>query len=312
MGWVEQIRLRPGMTVGQLVGEMDRCGVLGPGRVARAVNVVVEMFSDPSYTVFLGLAGPMVPGGLRRVVGELIDRGYVDALVTSGANVVHDVVEALGYRHKRGSFMADDAGLRVEGLGRVGDIYLEMEAFEAFERKMYEVFDGLHEEGKGRIPFFQLLDEVGRRLGDGESILAKASKRGVPIFSPGLLDSMVGLHVWTYSQLRGLDLDPVGDLKRLSEIVTASERVGAILLGGGVPKHHILAANILRDGIDAAVQITLDRPEGGSMGGAPLEEAVSWAKARVGAKLVTVVGDATMVFPLMVAAVLERMEKNRV
>ncbi|MFQ6077277.1 MAG: deoxyhypusine synthase [Candidatus Bathyarchaeia archaeon] len=307
---MEQIRLRPGMTVGQLVEEMDRCGVLGAGRVARAVNVMVEMFSDPGYTVFLGLAGPMVAGGLRRIVGDLIDHGYIDAVVTSGANVVHDVIEALGYGHLKGSFMADDAGLRGEGLGRVGDVYIEQKAFEAFERRMHETLDGLPEDKRGRMPFYQLLDELGKRLEDAESILARASKRGVPVFSPGLLDSMVGLHVWTYTQLKRLGLDPVGDLKRLSDVVFASERVGAIMLGGGIPKHHILAANILRDGIDAAVQITLDRPEGGSLSGAPLEEAVSWRKARVGARLVTVVGDATAVFPIMVAAVLERMEKD--
>jgi deoxyhypusine synthase len=109
--------------------------------------------------------------------------------------------------------------------------------------------------------------------------------------------------------LRGLALNPIRDLHRLSDLMYESKKVGAIILGGGLPKHHILGASILRDGVDAAVQITLDRPEGGSLSGAPLEEAVSWRKARARSKLVTVIGDVTVIFPTMIAAAIERLEK---
>lgn len=305
MKYVKQMRVSPGMSAGQLVDEMKACGVLGAGRLAEAVHVLAEMFTNPDYIVFLGLAGPVIPGGLRGVIGDLIDRRCVDVVVTNGANVVHDVVEALGYRHLKGTFGADDVKLREKKLGRVGDIYINQKAFEALEKNAYKVLTNLYEKDVREISTSRLLYEMGRSLKDPESILVKAGKKGVPIFCPGLFDSMLGLHIWMFSQQRKLSISPVADLQVLSEIVFNAKRTGAVILGGGLPKHYILGANMLRDGINAAVQITLDRPEGGSLSGAPLEEAISWRKAKAKGKLITVIGDMTIVFPVIVAAALE-------
>lgn len=298
------------MTVGQLVSEMNKSGVLGAGRVAKAVSIMAEMFRDPAYTVFLTLAGPMIPGGLRRVIGTLLDKEYVDVIVTSGANVVHDVIEGIGYKGVRGSFFGDDVQLREKGIGRAGDIYFEQEGFEALEKTMYQIFNHLSAKGLNRMSISDLLQEMGRFVADEESVLKKAFTHEVPVFSPGILDSMLGIHLWTYNQLNHLEIDSIADLNQLSNIVFDAEKVGAIILGGGLPKHHALGANMLREGVDAAIQITLDRPEGGSFSGAPLEEAISWKKVKAGDKLVSVIGDATIVFPIMVAAVLEELGGN--
>jgi deoxyhypusine synthase len=107
-----------------------------------------------------------------------------------------------------------------------------------------------------------------------------------------------------------LEIDPVADLNQLSNIVFDAEKVGVIILGGGLPKHHALGANMLREGVDVAVQVTLDRPEGGSFSGAPLEEAISWKKVKANDKLVSVIGDATIIFPVIVAAVLEELDRS--
>lgn len=311
MKYVRQMAVKPRMTVGQLVEEMNGCGVLGAGRLARAVDLLVEMFGDADYTNFLSLAGPMVPGGLRKITNLLVEQGYVDAIVTSGANIVHDVVEALGYRGVKGSYGADDVTLRAKGMGRAGDIYFEQQGFEAFEKKAYEVFDHLPEEKKREIALHELLAEIGKALNDEESILKKAALRNVPIFSPGIMDSMLGLHIWTYNQLKQLQVNPVLDMNKMADLVFNSNKIGCIILGGGLPKHHVLGASILREGVDAAIQITLDRPEGGGLSGAPLEESISWKKAQIESKLVTVIGDATIIFPVMVAAALEKLEKRK-
>lgn len=311
MRYIKQMVLKPRMTVGHLVDEMDACGVLGAGRLARGVNIMVEMFEKSEYTTFLSLAGPMIPGGLRAIISHIIEQGYVDAVVASGANIVHDIVEAQGYKGVKGSYAADDMDLRAKDVGRAGDIYFEHEGFEALEKKAYEIFDSLTSENKAEMAIHELLHAVGQSLDDEESFLKKAALRDVPVFSPAIMDSMLGLHIWTYSQLRMLRINPVLDLNRIADIVYSSKKVGAIILGGGVPKHHALAANILREGIDAAVQITLDRPEGGSLSGAPLEEAISWKKAQAESKLATVIGDATIIFPVMVAATLEKLEGRK-
>ncbi len=299
------------MTVGRLVDEMGGCGVLGAGRLARARDLLVEMFGDDEYTSFLSLAGPMVPGGLRKIIGLLIEQGYADAVVTSGANIVHDIIESLGYRGIRGSDTVDDAALRAKGLGRAGDIFFEQKGFEVLEKKMYTIFDSLSEAKKREIALYELLAEVGKALSDEDSILKKAALHGVPIFSPGVMDSMLGLHIWTYNQLKQMHVNQILDMNKMADLVFTSKKIGCIILGGGLPKHYVLGASILREGVDAAVQITLDRPEGGGLSGAPLEESVSWKKAQVESKLATVVGDATIIFPLVVAAALEKLEEKK-
>jgi len=309
--YVKQISIDPQMTVGQLVDQMGAAGVLGAGRIARAVDIVVEMFENPNYTTFLSLAGPMIPGGLRKVVSLLIEQGYVDAIVTSGANIVHDIVEGLGYRGVKEPPRQNDIELRKIGVGRAGDIYFEHEGFEALEKKMYEVFDSLTAEKKGGIAILELLFEIGKTINDESSFLRKAASKQVPVFSPAIMDSMLALHVWTYSQLKQLRLEPIGDLNRMADIVFNSKKIGAIILGGGASKHHVLGVSILREGVDAAVQITLDRPEAGSLSGAPLEEAISWKKAQTKSRLATVIGDATIIFPIIVAASLEKLNSKK-
>jgi deoxyhypusine synthase len=108
-----------------------------------------------------------------------------------------------------------------------------------------------------------------------------------------------------FTQDKELHLDAVGDMSELSDIVFDAKKVTAVLLGGGLPKHYALASNLLKGGVDAAIQVTMDRSETGSLSGAPLEEAKSWAKAKAGSNLVTVIGDVTIIFPMMVAGARE-------
>jgi deoxyhypusine synthase len=117
------MHLKGGLTVGELVSEMQKCGVLGAGNIGKATEIVAEMFSDKDYTVFLTLAGPLVPGGLRKVIRDLIENDYVHVVVTTGANMVHDMVESLGHRHWIGTFLAEDEELKTKDIGRIGDYY---------------------------------------------------------------------------------------------------------------------------------------------------------------------------------------------
>jgi len=307
---VEQMRVSPHMTVDELVQQMDHCGTLGAGRVGLATRILTEMFSDEKCTVFLSLAGPLVPGGLRQIIGELVDRGCIDAIITTGANIVHDVIEALGYRHYIGSFSADDSELHKRGIGRIGDVYVELKAYEAVEKLVHQVLDEINEEERKRLALQHFLNRISEKLQDKTAILSRCKACNVPIFSPGFLASMIGLNLWTYSQTKVLTIDLLQDLKSLMQLGLDAKRSGAIILGGGTPKHHALMANILGEGVDLAVQITMDRPEAGGISGAYLEEAISWGKIRIRSKHVTVIGDATVCFPLIVSSALERLSKD--
>ena len=295
------------MTVGELADEMRRAGVIGAGRVGKAVEIAAEMFSDPGCTVFLALSGPLVPGGLRLVFTDLIRGGHVDAVVTNGANIVHDLVEAMGGSHMVGRVDADDSKLREEGINRAYDIYMKSSVFSDLEQYVAGILDEIPEEEREGIPIHGLLKELGLRVEDGDSILFNAARRGVPVFSPGLLDSMLGIPLWMYSKRSRLRIDPLKDFDLFAEMVYEAEKAGAIILGGGTPKHHTLYMNTLREGLDAAIQISSARADDGSLSGAPLREAISWGKVK-GSRTATIFGDVTIVFPIIVAAALEKIQ----
>ncbi|MFQ6080141.1 MAG: deoxyhypusine synthase [Candidatus Bathyarchaeia archaeon] len=308
---MKQMKLRRGMSVGALVDEMRACGVLGAGRIGKAAELAAEMFGDPECTVFLTMAGPLVPGGLRGIISDLIDEGCVDVVITTGANVVHDVVEALGYRHRIGTFTAEDRRLKAENIGRIGDIYIEQKAFKGLEKWMYKVLEDIPEEKRECISVAELLSEMGKQIPDPRSILATAARKGVPIICPAFVDSIAGFHLWVFGQDRKIRIDPLLDVSRLMDKVFEAKKAGIIILGGGHPKHFALFANTFREGVDSAIQITMDRPEPGGLSGATLEEAISWGKIKPEGKAVTVICDVTIAFPLIVAAALEKLGKAR-
>ncbi|MEE1150390.1 MAG: deoxyhypusine synthase [Methanobrevibacter sp.] len=301
---VNPINVTNHMKVSDLVNEFDKSGVLGAGRVGRACNILTDMIQDEDMKVFMSLGGPLIPGGMRNIVTQMIENHHVDLIVSSGANITHDLVEAFGgshYRHEG----RDDEDLNEDGIGRIADINVGSDDFTIFETEITRIFEKISSQ-KTHISIQELLHEVGLMVDDENSFVAAAAKNNVPIFAPGLIDSMMGLQLWIFNQDHDFVVDAVEDMHYLSDIVFEAERVGAILLGGGLTKHYTLASNVIKGGLDAAIQVTMDRPEAGSLGGAPLEEAKSWAKARCGSSLASVVGDVTVIFPLIYAACLDK------
>ncbi len=262
------------------------------------------MIQDDEMSVFMSLGGPLIPGGMRNIVTQMIKNKHVDVIISSGANITHDLVEAFGgahYRHEG----KDDEELNEEGIGRIADINVGSDDFTIFETEIIKIFEKISSE-KSHVSIQELLHEIGLLVDDDNSFVATAARNNVPIFAPGLIDSMMGLQLWIFSQDHDFVVDAVADMHYLSDIVFDSPKVGAILLGGGLTKHYTLASNVIKGGLDAAIQITMDRPEAGSLGGAPLEEAKSWAKAKCGSSLASVVGDVTVIFPLIYAACLDK------
>jgi len=301
---VKHLEITNNMSISDFMKQLDDSGVLGAGRIAHATNLLADSMKDDETKVFLSLAGPMIPGGLRKVVRDLVYNGYVDLIISSGANLTHDLVESFGGRHYV-STGQDDETLQDNGMGRIADIYTKSTDFEVFEEEIHKIFEKINEKYDS-ISIQQFIYEIGMLIDDEESFIATAARKNVPIFAPGLIDCMIGLQLWIYCQDHDFTISAVGDMAYLSDFVYESKKVTACMLGGGLPKHYTLASNILTGGIDAGIQITLDRSEGGSLSGAPLEEAKSWAKAKKGSNLVTVVGDATVLFPLIVAGALDK------
>jgi len=294
------------MRLSKVSDEMRRSGVLGPRRFSDAVEILATMFRDPRYMNIMAIAGAMVPGGLRELITDLVAHERIHALVMTGANVTHDLLESLGHRHRIGAETFDDRKLKKRGLFRIYDLYISQQAVEALEKFIHRAVSRIDEEKRRNIAPWELLHEIGKQLRDPASIVRNASRKDVPIFCPGIHDSMLGIDLWTFGQLKPLYINPMRDFSRIVELTYETEKIGLIILGGGMPKHFTLLANTFRGGLDAAVQFTMDRPEPGGLSGAPLDEAVSWGKIKPHGRTATVIGDAATLFPMACIAALEK------
>jgi deoxyhypusine synthase len=300
---VTQIHIKPKMSVDELVRAMGRAGAYNGGSLHRAVEVYERMLCDDEATKFFGLAGAMVPAGMGGIVSDLIRDDHIDVLVSTGANLTHDIIEAIGCRHFHGSAFCNDIELRHDDINRIYDVYLPNEAFEHFEEFMQGVFGEL--EPGSTVSISGLLRHIGSHTKSG--ILHTAAEKGVPVYCPAVQDSMIGLQYWLFSQTNKVTVDAFADMPALLDRCFTAKKAGALLVGGGVPKNFILQSMLMTpNGFSYAVQLTGDRPDLGGLSGATLDEARSWGKITEEAQAVTVYGDATITLPVLVAAVMER------
>jgi deoxyhypusine synthase len=301
---VTQLHVKPKMTVNELVMAMGKAGAYNGGSLARAADIYEQMLRDGETTKFFGLAGAMVPAGMGGIVSDLIKGGHIDVLVSTGANLTHDIIEAIGCKHFHGTAFCDDVELRHDEINRIYDVYLPNDAFEHFEEFMQKVFGEL--EPGSSISISALLEHIGKHTKSG--ILHTAAWKKIPVYNPAVQDSMIGLQYWLFSQTNKVTVDAFADMPALMDRCFTAKKAGAMLVGGGVPKNFILQSMLMTpNGFSYAVQLTGDRPDLGGLSGATLDEARSWGKITEEAQAVTVYGDATITLPVMVAAVMERL-----
>ena len=236
--------------------------------------------------------------------------GLIHSIITSGANIVHDIIEAIGHHHLQGSYGADDEHLIHDNIGRIGNIFMNMDSFTALEDTLYQIFPKLFSTKK-RLSSSELLLGIGQQLSDPHSILVQAAKHHVPIYSPGILDSMLGLHLWIWKQTHAIQLDLLEDMDQLSNQINTAKKTAAIILGGGIPKHFTMGANTLREGLDAAVQIISGSAHDGSLSGAPLSEGLGWHMVKPNRQYVTIRADATMAFPILIMGIKQFLASKR-
>jgi deoxyhypusine synthase len=296
---VKHIKVEKGMKAADLVKEMSESGVMGAGRIAKASMILQEMFSDKECAVFLGLAGAMVPGGMKQVIVDLLNSGKIRVFVTTGANMTHDVFEALGFNHFQGCAKADDAKLHKEGIDRIYDTFMKNEVYEKMEDFFKEHFDELSKTKTIK----EFLWKLGELL-PKDSILKTCFEKKIPIFCPGIADSGIGLMIWgRKAQGAKFDLPVFEDMKEIISTAWDSKKNGVIYIGGGLPKNFIQQSMQFSKGASYGVQISTDMPQWGGSSGANLREGVSWGKMKEQGKYIDVYCDATIALPLIWASV---------
>jgi len=306
---VEPFVVEPDASADQMLTRMEKISFQGRN-LATARRVWERMLAD-DCTIFLGIAGALSAGGLRLVLAHLIQHRYIDCLVSTGANLYHDLHETRGRRHYIGSPRENDALLQRDRIDRVYDTYAKEDEFvdndewiAAFAltlpRRPCTTREFLYRLGE------HLWNETGR-----EGILTTAYRARVPIFCPAIADSSIGMGL---SQARHQDaaaghIDVIGDIVESANLVIRRPRTASIVLGGGTPKNFINQATVQAEFYDDrvgghryAVQIVTDVPYYGGASGSSLEEAQSWGKLATDAEQVTVHADVTVALPVLASA----------
>jgi deoxyhypusine synthase len=310
---VKHIKINGTLTVDQLIQQFKGSGSFGAGRLARACNIYEKMLRDKDCTVFLALSGAVVPAGMRTLVADLIRARLVDVVVSTGASIVHDAIEALNGHHYKGSWVADDRELYRYHIFRIYDVFVPEENYVRLDYQLAEMYREIAaERNGGSLSSNEFAWELGKRLKDPNSILRAAYEENVPIFIPAVRDSEFGyihlLHASQENQKNILEVDAFKDVPLICNICRKSPKNGMIVIGGGVPRNTVQSAAIAaKKGMDYAVVITMDRPETGGLSGSTLKETVSWGKVKGEADKIMVIGDALIIFPIIVASVTERL-----
>src|SRR5262245_10868373 len=306
---IEPFMVERGLTAEDLVGRMERISFQGRN-LATAHRVWLKMLED-DVTIFLGMAGALSAGGLRLVVAHLIAERYVDCLVSTGANLYHDLHETRGQRHYVGSAHADDAALAKERIDRVYDTYASEEEFIANDNWIADFAASIEPRPYTSREFLYLLGGHLWQTTECDGILTAAYRANVPIFCPAIADSSIGMGL---SQARQKTsgaghIDIIGDIVESANIVIRRPRTASIVLGGGTPKNFINQASVQAEfysdavgGHRYALQIVTDVPHFGGASGSSLEEAQSWGKLATDSARVTVQADATIALPILASA----------
>jgi len=306
---IEPFAVEEGLTAEALLARMERISFQGRN-LATAHHIWQRMLQD-DVTIFLGMAGALSAGGLRLIVSHLILNRYVDCLVSTGANLYHDLHETRGQHHYVGSPHADDAALADDRIDRVYDTYASEEEFCSNDEWIADFACTLETRNYTTREFLYLLGGHLWKTTGLEGILTSAYRANVPIFCPAIADSSIGMGLSQARQKKAGAgyIDIIGDIVESANLVIRRPRTASIVLGGGTPKNFINQASVQAEfysdkvgGHRYALQIVTDVPQFGGASGSTLEEARSWGKLATDAAQVSVQADATIALPLLASA----------
>ncbi len=296
------------MSVDELVMQMEKAWGFTAGKLAVGVKILERMNTEKGCVKFLSFTGNLVATGTRGAIRELVKRKLVDVVITTCGALDHDIARCWK-KYYKGSFVMNDSKLREAGVNRLGNILVPNDSYGVIiEKKMCIVLEGLWTERIKEVSSSQFCKEIGQRICNETSILYWAAKNNIPVYVPGITDGAVGYQMWLFSQDHDFRINLLKDSGQLNDIVFNAKKAGALLVGGGISKHHTLWWNQFRDGLDYAVYVSTADEWDGSLSGARPREAVSWGKISEKAKRIMIEGDASLILPIMVCSLIERLE----
>lgn len=306
---VKDFKWKKDMKVEDLADSLGNVGFQSI-ELRKAVDTIIKMKKNGAK-IFLTFTSNMVTSGLRGFFAQLIRLKMADLVVTTAGAIEEDIMKAKGESFIIGDFNSDDIELHEKGVNRVGNLYIKNESYCRFEDIMKPMLKQIYSKQK-RWPVSEMLKEFGNQLDDENSILYQAARNDVPIFCPAITDGALGFHLFMFQQDNDdFIVDVVKDFANILFSISQDDKKAIISLGGSVSKHHAILAGVLNGGMDYAVYLTTARHTSGSMSGATTNEAKSWGKVKDDSDVVTVIGDVSITFPLIMSSVLDKLDKEK-
>lgn len=317
---VKDLELRENLTVAQLVEDFGGLS-FNARKLSRASELWTEALKSDAR-IYFALAGAMTPAGLRRVIARALEEKIIHVLVTTGANAVHDMLQALYGAHEIGTEYVNDMELSTKKTMRIYDTFLDNKLWNELDKWLEEKFyPSFVQDSSSDVvivkptEFFRSLGEDLHNRNDN-GLLATAYRMNIPVYCPAYTDSDFGIALndanekLMKEQNKKVIVDQISDFSELVKDIDKTEKRAAVIVGGGTPKNYVLQSAISlkqeKDfGFDYGIQLTTEVPFWGGLSGATLKEAISWGKMRT-SKSVTVYSDATITLPLLVESVINK------
>ncbi len=305
---VEDFSITKDMQINKIFEQMSKSGGFESRNLADGLYALTDMIKDENCLKFLSFVAAITSTGLRGVIKDMIKKKWFDVVITTCGALDHDIARHFS-NYNQGSFTMDDAELTKQNIHRLGNVLVPMESYgPIIEEKMQSFLEEEYTKGTREMSTEDICRMIGSHLGE-DSFLYWAYKNDVKVIVPGIVDGAVGSQIWMFSQKHAdFKLNIIKDSDTLAGLIFKAKKSGALMLGGGISKHHTLWWNQYRSGLDFAVYITTAQEFDGSLSGALVREAISWGKVTQDAKQTTIHAELTTVLPFLYLGLLIMLE----
>ena len=307
---VKDVKITSNSTPEQIISALADSGGFESINMSLGLDILDEMSKNKECTKFLSCVGAVISTGLRGIICDMMEKNMFDIVITTCGALDHDLARSFA-DYNSGSFSMDDSDLAKQNIHRLGSVLVPASSYgPLIEEKMQSFLCKEYDSGVRTMSSADITRMIGKYT-DKNSFLYWATKNDIPVIVPGIMDGAVGSQIWMFTQSHNdFTLDIIRDSELLSSKIFGAKKSGALMIGGGISKHHTLWWNQYRGGLDYALYLTTASEYDGSLSGALVREAVSWGKVTPNAKETTIHGEATATLPFLYAALLSRLENT--
>jgi len=306
---VKDVTIDKETTIEEIFKEMSQSGGFEAVNLSDGLEILSSMIEDEECLKFISFVGAVISTGLRGIIKDMIKDKWFNVAITTCGALDHDIARHFSH-YQEGSFTMDDSELADHNIHRLGNVLVPMESYgPLIEEKMQIFLEKEYQNGVREMSTAEICKMIGKNLGE-DSFLYWAFENKVDVIVPGIMDGAVGSQIWMFTQKHNdFKLNLVEDANLLSGLIFKAKKSGALMIGGGISKHHTLWWNQYREGLDYALYITTAQEFDGSLSGALVREAISWGKVTQKAKQATLHAEVTTILPFIYSALVARLKK---